>query len=101
MSQNKHLREAWTVRVYAAAVELFHETRETDEERETPLADLARKCANTVFEEAAPTIIGDRETTARAFMKYCREHFSAEVGKAIAARAQTAIQQTQQEELVT
>ncbi len=87
MSQNKHFRQAWITKVYAETVSLFHETRENPEEAEIPLADLARKCANTAFAENADTIVGDREITAREFMRYCREHIGEEVMKAIQARA--------------
>lgn len=98
MSQNKHLRTAWIKTVYADAVGLFHEARKTPEEADTPLADLARKCANTSFTEAAPLIIGDKETTAREFMKFCREHFGEEVRKAIADRAQQAVAEHQHQQ---
>jgi hypothetical protein len=83
VSQNKHYRAAWIQTVYASTVQLFHETRKTDEERDTPLADLARKCANTMFAEAAPTIVGDKETTAREFLRFCREHIAEEILKAV------------------
>jgi hypothetical protein len=87
VSENKHFRQAWITKVYAATVELFHETRKTPEEAETPLADLARKCANTTFAEASPLIVGDKEQTAREFMRYCRKNIGQEILKAIQERA--------------
>lgn len=79
--RNRQYRTAWVKQVYADAVNLFHEARKTDEEKDTPLADLARKCANTAFADAAPMIVGDKELTAKAFMAFCREHFAEEIAK--------------------
>lgn len=94
---NRQYRQAWVVRTYARAVELFHEARKANEET-TPLADLARQCANTAFQENADAIIGDREICARAFMAYCREHFGTEVGEALAEATVADIEKRQLEE---
>lgn len=84
MSINKHWREAWIEKIYASTVKLFHEARKEPENAEMALSDLARQCANTVFAENADTIVGDKEVCAREFMKFCREHFDYEIGKALA-----------------
>lgn len=102
MSQkNRHLRRAWIVQVYAATVELFHEARKRPEEAETPLVDLARKCANTTFSQNQHTIVGDKEICAREFMTHCREHIGEQINKAIAERAQQSMQENQQEALAS
>lgn len=87
MSRNKHYRDVWAGKVYKVAVELFHTARKTDEERGTPLAVLARKCANSAFADYQHTIIGDKEICSRVFMDYCRENFDTEVQKARAELA--------------
>lgn len=98
MSQNKHYREAWIIAIYAKTVALFHEARKEEQNADVPLADLARQCANTLFQEHVDTIVGDPETLAKAFMAYCREHFATEIQTAIAERAQADIEKTQTEE---
>jgi len=95
VSQNKHYREAWIAVIYAKTVALFHEARKEEQNREVPLADLARQCANTLFQEHVDTIVGDHETLAKAFMAHCREHFGTEIQQAIAERAQSDIEKTQ------
>ncbi len=69
MSQNKHYRAAWVEAIFAQAVALFHDARKEEINAETPLSDLARQCANTVFAANADTIVGDKEIVAKAFMK--------------------------------
>lgn len=88
MSINRHYRESWVKVVFAQAVALFHTARKEKQNRRVPLVDLARQSANTVFQENADTIVGDKETVASAFMKHCREHFTAEIQKAYAEAAQ-------------
>jgi len=99
--KNRNLRRAWIIQVYAATVELFHEARKRPEEAETPLVDLARKCANTKFAENEDMIVGDKEICAREFMAHCRQHIGEEVKKAIADRAQQTMQENQQEALAS
>jgi hypothetical protein len=94
MSKNKYWREQWIKVIYARAVSLFHEQRKLPENAETPMGDLARQCANTVFADAANTIIGDKEKTAKAFMAHCRTHFENELR--IAIGAELAASQTQE-----
>jgi hypothetical protein len=94
VSVNKHYREQWIKTIYAKAVTLFHEARK-DNVDDVPLPDLARQCANTVFQEHAHLIVGDRETMARAFMAHCRDNFGMEVALAIGAQAQADIETTQ------
>jgi len=98
MSINKFWREQWIAKVYASAVELFHLSRKEPENAETPLSDLARQCANTVFAENAGTIVGDKEVVARAFMQKCREGFAYEIGKALVEDAQSSIAAHQTQE---
>lgn len=88
MSTNKYWRTVWVTKVFAQAVSLFHEARKEPENAEVPLGELARQCANTAFTDNANTIVGDKETTAKAFMAYCREHFEDELQTAIGARIQ-------------
>lgn len=70
--------------IFAQAVSLFHQERKEPENAETPLVDLARKCANTLFTANADTIVGDKELCAREFMTHCRDNFGYEIGKALA-----------------
>lgn len=93
MSVNKHYREQWIAKVYAEAVQLFHEARKANED-DTPLADLARACANTAFQKYAALIVGDGETMAREFMAHCREHFAGEIRIAMLANLQSALAET-------
>jgi hypothetical protein len=103
LSFNKFYRKQWIGVVYAEAVKLFHEARKDSENEHITLDDLARRAANTAFQENASQIVGDKETMARAFMAHCREHFGTEIQSAIAEQAQADIEQTQireREELV-
>lgn len=97
MSVNKHYRKKWIEKVYEKAVTQFHEARK-DNEANVPLADLARQCANTQFQEHAHLIIGDKEVMAREFMAHCRDNFGTEISKAIACEVQKDIEATQLEE---
>lgn len=83
MSVTKYYRQAWCRQRFASAVTLFHEARKRSENRDIPLANLARQCANTIFAANVESIVGDRETCARLFMKICREGFGAEIDKAL------------------
>lgn len=88
---NREYRKIWVDRVYERAVHLFREAREYSENKDIPLVDLARQSANSAFQEHAPTIIGDKEIVARAFMAKCRESFPKEINNAIASKAQEAV----------
>lgn len=83
MSVNSHYRNAWVKVVVAEAVTLFHAARKNPENADLSFTDLARQCANTVFADKAGTIVGDKETCARAFMQACRERFPDEIQKAL------------------
>jgi adenylate cyclase len=96
VSANKHFRNAWCATSYAEAVRLFHERRRLPESAERELAELARACANTVFQGRAHLILpGQEEVTARQFMRMCRQKFGFEIAKA-------AVEETEEEvELVS
>jgi hypothetical protein len=76
VSVNKAYREAWCQAMLLKAIAMVHEARKDPAEAETPLADLARKCANTVFQDNHQTIVGDKEACAKEFMQACREGFA-------------------------
>lgn len=76
MSQNKAYRQAWCDAMLLKAIAMFHKARKDKSEAETPMGDLARKCANSVFEDNHQTIVGDKEATAKLFMTTCREGFA-------------------------
>ena len=98
MSQNKYYREAWIKVVYEEAVALFHRARQ-DNAEEIPLADLARQCANTAFQDRAHQIVGDKETLARGFMAHCRDNFGTEIALALAAQTQADMEKTRLREV--
>lgn len=83
MSFNNYHRQQWCRQRFVEAVELFHAARQRPENESAPLVDLARRCANSVFAGNVNSIVGDKETCARLFMKICREEFGDEVQKAL------------------
>lgn len=85
MSVNKAYREAWCNAMLLKAITMFHEARKAKAEAKTPLADLARKCANTVMQENHQTIVGDKEACAKEFMRTCREGFAPVIREVLSA----------------
>lgn len=65
------------------AVALFHVARKEPENQELALSDLARQCANTVFQDNQNTIVGDKEACAREFMSACRDGFKDAINEAL------------------
>lgn len=83
MAFNKHWRNAWCVLRLAEAVKLFHEARVHLDNQHIELEVLARQCANTVFQENAGSIVGDKEACARQFMRMCGARFEDEIERVI------------------
>lgn len=76
-------RGIWVDARYRETVELFHDYRKQLEYEHLDLVDLSRVCAGVIFRVNAGTIVGNREKTARAFMKKLRENISDEINNAI------------------
>lgn len=83
MAFNKHWRNAWCSLRLEEVVKLFHEARAHPDNEHLELEVLARQCANSVFQENAGSIVGDKEACARQFMRMCGARFEAEIERVI------------------
>lgn len=65
------------------AVKLFHEARQHPDNQAEPLEQIAVRCANSAFERVSPTIIGDKNTTAKRYGELCYSRFKREIARVI------------------
>jgi hypothetical protein len=79
----KALVEKWCLATVSDAVQMFHKARVHPDNATEPLAVIARRCANTAFQNVAETIIGDRDETAKRYGQLCYSRFQREIQKAV------------------
>lgn len=79
----KSLVDQWCKATVNDAVRMFHFARIQPENEATPLEQIAIRCANSAFEYVAPTIIGDKDSTAKRYGELCYARFSRLIPKVL------------------
>jgi hypothetical protein len=77
------LIEQWCRATVNDAVRLFHQARVHPDNEAESLETIAIRCAISAFEYVAPTIVGDRNTTAKRYGELCFARFKREIQKVI------------------
>lgn len=81
----KALVEKWCVATVSDAVRLFHRARIHPDNEAESLETIAVRCANSAFEHAAQTIVGDRDATAKGYGELCYSRFRREIQNVVTA----------------
>lgn len=81
----KLLVDQWCKATVDDAVRMFHFARIQPDNEAEPLEKIAVRCANSAFQHVAPTIIGDRDATAKRYGELCYERFRREIPRVIVA----------------
>lgn len=78
-----NLIDQWCKATVNDAVRMFHFARLQPENEAVPLEQIAIRCANSAFEYVAPTIIGDKDSTAKRYGELCYARFKREIPKVL------------------
>lgn len=81
----KLLIDQWCKATVDDAVRLFHFARIQPVNEAEPLETIAVRCANSAFQNVAPTIVGDKDATAKRYGELCYERFKREIPRVITA----------------
>lgn len=80
---SKTLVEKWCLATVNDAVRMFHNARVHPDNEAEELANIAKRCANSAFQDVAQYIVGDRDSTAKRYGELCYARFKREIEKVI------------------
>lgn len=87
---SKTLAEKWCLATVNDAVQMFHKARKHPDNEAEELAIIAKRCANSAFQNVARYIVGDRDSTAKRYGELCYARFKREIEKVIMEKSEVA-----------